>query len=116
MGDEVTSLDIELLFQKRLSSDADAFVGCGLPPHWPGTEVIQKLVTLSGGLFIWASTTIRFIECGLPSERLEKVLSASAHGPSHTRLTTCIALPLCTHSNHTTKASTKLCTPSSVPY
>jgi len=41
MGDDSTSSDIELLFQRQLSSD------------------IQQLVFLSGGLFIWASTTIR---------------------------------------------------------
>ena len=78
--------DIELLFQRQLSSDSRAFVGCGLPPDWPSAPVIQQLVSLSGGLFIWASTTIRFIECGLPEERLKKVLSASAHGPSYARL------------------------------
>ena len=86
MGDESTSLDIDLLFQRRLASDADAFVKCRLPPEWPGAEVIRKLVTLSGGLFIWASTTIRFIESGPPSERLEKVLGASARGTSHAKL------------------------------
>ena len=85
MGDQSTSTDIEALFRRRLSSNADAFLSYGLPPEWPGAGVIQKLVTLSGGLFIWASTTIRFIESGFPSERLEKVLNAS-HGSSHTRL------------------------------
>ena len=86
MGDESTSLDIGLLFRGRLASGADAFVKCHLPPEWPGAEVIRKLVTLSGGLFIWAFTTIRFIESGPPSERLEKVLGASARGTSHARL------------------------------
>ena len=86
MGDQSTSTDIEALFQKRLSSNADAFLSCGLPPEWPGAEAIQKLVALSEGLFIWASTTIRFIEYGFPSERLETVLSASALGQSHTSL------------------------------
>ena len=83
MGDESTSIDIEALFQKRLTSNADAFLSRGLPPEWPGAHAIRKLVTLSGGLFIWASTTIRFIEHGFPAERLEKVLDASAHGGSH---------------------------------
>jgi len=85
MGDEPTSLDIQLLFQKRLASDASAFLSYGLPPEWPGVDVIRKLVTLSGGLFIWASTTVRFIEHGFPSERLNKVLHTS-HASSHTKL------------------------------
>ena len=83
MGDESTSLDIQLLFQKELSSNADAFLGYRLPPY---EEIVRKLVILSGGLFIWASTTIRFIKSGPPAERLRKVLSASAHSRSQSRL------------------------------
>ena len=86
IGDGSTSSDIKLLFQQRLANNADAFVGRHLPSDWPGELVTQRLVDLSGGLFIWASTTIRFIESGFPDERLAKVLSASAHGPSHARL------------------------------
>ena len=86
MANESTSLDIKLLFQTRLASNADAFMGRRLQSDWPRAEVIQQLVTLSGGLFIWASTTIRFIEAGFPEERLKKVLGASSRGPSHARL------------------------------
>ena len=86
VGEGSTSSDIKLLFQKQLTNNAAAFVGRRLPPDWPGERVIQQLVTLSGGLFIWASTTIRFIESGFPDERLKKILSASAHSPAHARL------------------------------
>ena len=86
IGDDSTSHDIKLLFERRLASNAPAFVDRRLPSDWPGEPVIRQLVALSGGLFIWASTTIRFIESGFPGERLKKVLSASAHGPSHARL------------------------------
>ncbi|KAF8339878.1 uncharacterized protein EI90DRAFT_2907679, partial [Cantharellus anzutake] len=61
IGDKSTSSDIKLLFQQRLASNADAFEMHCLPPDWPTEPVIEQLVTLSGGLFIWASTTIRFI-------------------------------------------------------
>jgi hypothetical protein len=81
IGDKSTSSDIKLLFQQRLASNADAFETHCLPPDWPTEPVIEKLVTLSGGLFIWASTTIRFIESGFPQERLETVLSGSVHDP-----------------------------------
>lgn len=77
-----SSLDIRLFFQKRLDTSASR----RLRPSWPSEEVLQRLVTLSGGLFIWASTTIRFIESGPAEERLEKVLMASAYGPSRARL------------------------------
>ena len=85
-NEESTSTDIKLFFQKRLASNATAFLHRRLPPEWPGAQTIEKLVTLSGGLFIWASTTVRFIESGFPSERLGKVLSALEHGSSHAKL------------------------------
>src|ERR1700733_993614 len=67
IGNEST-YDVKLLFSQRLASNARAFVGHHLPSDWPGEPVIRQLVTLSGGLFIWASTTIRFIESGFPDE------------------------------------------------
>ena len=85
-GEGSTSSDIKLLFQQRLANNADAFIGRRLPSDWPSDRVIQQLVTLSGGLFIWASTTIRFIESDFPEERLETVLSTSARSSSHSRL------------------------------
>ncbi|KAF8328341.1 uncharacterized protein EI90DRAFT_2926392, partial [Cantharellus anzutake] len=82
IGDKSTLSDIKLLFQQQLASNADAFKTYSLPPNWLTEPVIDKLVTLSGGLFIWASTTIRFIQSGFPEERLETVLSGSVHDPS----------------------------------
>ena len=86
VGDESTSLDITLLFQTRLANNNDAHLNRRLQPDWPGADVIQRLVTLSGGLFIWASTTIRFIESGPREARLKTILGASEHGPSHAKL------------------------------
>ena len=85
IGNESTS-DVELLFKQRLASNARAFVGRHLSSDWPGEPVIRQLVTLSGGLFIWASTTIRFIESGFPDKRLEQVLNVSADSGSHAGL------------------------------
>jgi len=86
VGDESTSLDITLFFQTRLANNNDAHVDRRLQPDWPGADVIRRLVTLSGGLFIWASTTIRFIESGPREARLKTILGASEHGPSHAKL------------------------------
>jgi len=96
IGDESTS-DVKLLFKQRLASNARAFVGRHLSSDWPGEPVIQQLVTLSGGLFIWASTTIRFIASGFPDERLEQVLSVSADSGSHVGLDTLYRVAL-THT------------------
>ena len=82
IDDKLTASDISQLFRQRLSSNASAFAAHGLPADWPGDFVRQRLVTLSGGLFIWASTTIRFIEAGFPEQRLTKVLDTSAPGQS----------------------------------
>lgn len=83
IDDQSATSDISLFFERRLSSDAPAFTARGLPPDWPGSRVWRRLVTLSGGLFIWASTTIRFIESGIPEKRLKKILDSSALGQSH---------------------------------
>jgi len=82
MGDESTSSDIKLLFQQELAALASVIPS--LPPDWPGEATIQQLVDLPGDLFIWATTTILFIESGFVRKRLERVLSA--HDPSHNRL------------------------------
>jgi len=86
MGDRSTSLDIKLLFENRLASNINASTSGHPPPEWLGAEAIRRLVGLSGGLFIWASTTIRFIESGPCKDRLNKILSASAHRRSHAKL------------------------------
>ncbi|KAJ7089464.1 WD40 repeat-like protein [Mycena epipterygia] len=41
----------------------------------PGEESIKALVELSGGLFIWASTAIKFLKSYRPNERLNILLS-----------------------------------------
>ena len=67
IGDKSIS-DVDLLFKQRLAGNARAFVLRRLPSNWPSESEIQRLVTLSGGLFIWASTTIRFIESDFPEK------------------------------------------------
>ncbi|KAJ7622247.1 hypothetical protein FB45DRAFT_1061819 [Roridomyces roridus] len=49
--------------------------GDDLPPTWPGTQSIQSLVELSGGLFIWASTATTFITEYDPEARLQTLLA-----------------------------------------
>ena len=82
IGDKSTISDISQFFRQRLSGDAPAFAAHGLSPDGPGVSVRQRLVTLSGGFFIWASTTVRFIESGIPGQRLKKVLDSSERGQS----------------------------------
>ena len=83
---ESTKYDISRLFRRRLVSDAPAFGGYRLPSGWPGDAIINRLVDLAQGLFIWASTSIRFIESGHPQDRLKKVLDVTAYGEPHRKL------------------------------
>lgn len=86
IDDAAVMSDISQLFRRRLVRDGPAFMDYELASDWPGDRAIQQLAHLSGGLFIWASTTIRFIEDGIPDTRLKSVLQASAHGEPHEQL------------------------------
>ncbi|KAJ6565886.1 hypothetical protein DFH09DRAFT_462875 [Mycena vulgaris] len=52
------------------------FRGIDLGVDWPSTDALQRLVKKSSGLFIYASTVIRFVddEYSHPIDRLESVL------------------------------------------
>jgi hypothetical protein len=41
---------------------------------WPGEESVKALVSLSDGLFIWASTAMKFLKSYRPNERLNILL------------------------------------------
>ncbi|KAJ7613199.1 quinon protein alcohol dehydrogenase-like superfamily [Roridomyces roridus] len=49
--------------------------GDDLSPSWPGALNIQRLVELSGGLFIWASTATAFLAEYDPETRLQTLLT-----------------------------------------
>lgn len=40
---------------------------------WPGSDTIQTLVTQSCGLFVWASTTVRFLDSSNPKKTIVQV-------------------------------------------
>ena len=44
------------------------------PVDWPGEDNIRKLITRASGLFVWASTAIKFIDGYNPKGRLEIIL------------------------------------------
>jgi hypothetical protein len=61
---------------------------------------MRQLVTLSGGLFIWTSTTIRFIESDFHDERLKKSSVHQRTARCMLGWTTCIGSLLLIHSTH----------------
>lgn len=67
--------DISVFFKSnlRLISREHSLDSC-----WPGEEVIQQLIQIAGGLFIWAATACRFIQEGLfADERVQTLLEGS---------------------------------------
>jgi hypothetical protein len=47
---------------------------------WPGAYIIEELTERAGGLFIWATTMIRFIDQGHPEEQLDNVQTGVVGG------------------------------------
>jgi len=73
---DTVSADISTFFWQKLSP-LKAKHGLGTP--WPDELVIEQLVEKAAGLFIYAATTLRFIQDGIddPEEQLSLVLSAT---------------------------------------
>jgi len=71
------STDIQLYLTQRLTAIAKQRSDLELPNPWPHDEEIVALTKKSSGLFIFASTLVRFIESEHhdPNERLQLVLS-----------------------------------------
>ena len=76
--------DIELVFKARLADIAERRRrdNAAVPNHWPGESLVGKLVDKSGGLFIFADTICRFLEC--PGD-LQEQLDIIANIPTNTR-------------------------------
>ncbi|KAH6853275.1 WD40-repeat-containing domain protein [Chaetomium sp. MPI-CAGE-AT-0009] len=58
---EIVNRDISLFFETNFSAIREER---GLDQDWPGKRIIERLVEISCGLFIWASTACRFIREG----------------------------------------------------
>ncbi|KAG9038748.1 hypothetical protein FS837_001166 [Tulasnella sp. UAMH 9824] len=68
--------DIELFIRSEFSKIKK--LKSRLPVDWPSPDSIQKLVTLSEGLFQWASTAVRYMGSGSPDHRLQELLKDSS--------------------------------------
>jgi len=75
--------DISTFFRQRLSP-LKAKHGQGI--SWPDEQIIEQLVERAAGLFIYAATTLRFIQGGIddPEEQLSLILSATKPSRSAT--------------------------------
>ena len=76
--------DIKLLFETRLGEIAKNRSDCDLKENWPSSYDISILCRKSAGLFIYASTVIKFVASPyhLPSERLTLIITLP-HSTAH---------------------------------
>ena len=76
--------DIRLYLTQRLTDIAKGRSDVELPNLWPNDNDIVALTTKSSGLFIFASTMVRFIESDYhePDKRLQLILSKTS-GTTH---------------------------------
>ena len=69
--------DIKLFFRARLTDIAKTRSDCDLAEDWPSSHDIDILCKKAAGLFIYASTVVKFVasQYHLPSERLTLIIS-----------------------------------------
>jgi len=94
---DTVNADISTFFRRKLSP-LKAKHGLGTP--WPDEQIIEQLVERAAGLFIYAATTLRFIQDGIdgPEEPLSLVLSATKSSLSATEHLDGIYTTLLQHS------------------
>ena len=71
--------DIYKLFRDEFETIHDEHeVMCYVPKPWPSEYDLSRMVELSSGLFVWASTALKIIgyKFGKPSQRLKSILDA----------------------------------------
>jgi len=81
---DTVNADISTFFLQKLSPLKAKH---GLETPWPGEQIIEQLVERAAGLFIYAATTLRFIQDGIdgPEEPLSLILSATKSSLSATK-------------------------------
>jgi len=94
---DTVNADISTFFVQKLSP-LKAKHGLGTP--WPDERVVEQLVERAAGLFIYAATTLRFIQDGIdgPEEQLSLILSATKSSLSATEHLDGIYTTLLQHS------------------
>ena len=71
--------DIRLYLRTRLTDTRKTRSDCEFPEEWPSSYDINILCKKAGGLFIYASTVVKFVasEYYLPAERLDLIILRS---------------------------------------
>jgi hypothetical protein len=74
---ELVDSDIRLFFRTHLANIAKHRSDCNITEEWPSSSDIDVLCKMAGGLFIYASTVVKFLECRSyqPHIRLAYIIS-----------------------------------------
>ena len=73
---EVVDNDIKIFFQSQLSDLTENRSDCDSMEDWPSSSDVEILCKKAAGLFIYASTVIKFVATGgLPTDRLALITS-----------------------------------------
>ena len=77
--------DIKLYLRTYLTNIRERRSDCELPEEWPSSYDINTLCKMAGGLFIYASTVVKFVssEHHLPTERLDLIILLRLQGAAH---------------------------------
>jgi hypothetical protein len=93
---DLVEADISLYLERQLWNIRSSHRSSMFPSTWPTRKDIKTLTRLSGKLFIYASTAVKFIAARNPVERLHTLrsLTAEACQPFHGPLDTMYSLVL----------------------
>ena len=73
---EVVDKDVKLFFQSQLADLTENRSDCDSTRDWPSSSDVKVLCKKAAGLFIYASTVIKFVATGgLPTDRLALITS-----------------------------------------
>jgi hypothetical protein len=74
LTNEESNIDIHTYFEQSLAE-----ISAGYPSlqSWPEPYLVKQLTNHAAGLFIWATTVIRYLEEGFPKTQLQRILQGT---------------------------------------
>ncbi|KAJ7166158.1 quinon protein alcohol dehydrogenase-like superfamily [Mycena filopes] len=77
VGEPDVDEDLRTYITARMKHTQEKYAQC-LPASWPGSHLINRLVTRAAGLFIWAVVATSYIDAHNPKGRIIQVLENTA--------------------------------------
>jgi hypothetical protein len=74
LTNQESNIDIRTYFEQCLAEISAEYPSL---QSWPEPSLVKQLTDHAAGLFIWATTVIRYLEEGFPKTRLERILQGT---------------------------------------